>query len=68
MLRPMPTIELNDMELIEAARGARCLKEMALADVRKQTNPGTREQFERSAEFDDAMARKFEQANLAIRT
>jgi hypothetical protein len=58
----MPTIELTDIELTEAARGARCLAAQARADAERHGKSSTRETFERSVRFHEGMAKKFEQA------
>jgi hypothetical protein len=58
----MSTLDLDEMELTEAARGARCLAAQAGEDANRQTNPGQRELFERTMKFHQAMAEKFEQA------
>lgn len=51
-LYPMPTVELDDIELVEAARGA----------------SSTREIFERAVRFHEGMAQKFEQARKSVRS
>ena len=60
----MPTIELDDMELQEAARGARCLAARARADAERQANPSQRAIFEHGAKFHEAMAAKFEGSRI----
>lgn len=61
----MPKVELDEMELIEAARGQRALRSQALADAERQGGSSTRSIFEHSAEFHEALAQKFEQARKA---
>lgn len=56
----MPTIELTDIELTEAARGQRCLAALARADAERQGQSSTRAIFERSVAFHEALATKFE--------
>ena len=64
----MPTLDLNDMELVEAARGQRCLRDQAQADADRQGQSSTRAIFERSVKYHEALAARFEQAlKLAIR-
>jgi hypothetical protein len=58
----VPTIELDDLELVEATRGALCLRARALQDAEKQMNPGLREMFQSTAKFHEAMAEKFKDA------
>src|SRR5688500_17748325 len=64
----MPLIDLTDIELTEAARGARCLAAHARADAERQGRSSTRAIFQRSVEFHEAMARKFEQARKVPQT
>jgi hypothetical protein len=61
----VPTIELTDIELTEAARGVRCLAAQARADAERQGKSSTREIFERGVRFHEEMAKKFEQARTS---
>jgi hypothetical protein len=61
-LRAMPKVELNDMEMVEAARGQRALRAQVLADAQRQGSSSTRTIFERSVKFHEALVEKFEQA------
>lgn len=63
----MPSIDLTDLELVEAARGQRMLRDQALSDAGKQESPGVRKIFERSAKTHQALADKFEQARASGR-
>jgi hypothetical protein len=58
----MPKIELDDMELMEAARGQRALRRQALADAERQGQSSTRAIFESSVKYHEALEAKVEQA------
>jgi hypothetical protein len=58
----MPTLELDEMELATAARGARCLAAQVRSDAERQTNPSQRAIFEHTVKYHEAMAAKFEKA------
>jgi hypothetical protein len=58
----MPTIELTDMELAEAARGQRYLIDEAKADAERQGTSSTRQIFENSVRWHEALAAKLEAA------
>jgi single-stranded DNA-specific DHH superfamily exonuclease len=61
----MPTIELTDLELADAARGVRGLVRQSLDDAQRQPNPGIKALFERSAEAQEALVNKLEAARRA---
>lgn len=61
----MTTLELDDMELIEAARGQRWLRDLAQADADRQGGPSTRAIFERSVKYHEELAEKFDRARKA---
>jgi hypothetical protein len=67
-LLAVPTIELDEIELTEAARGARCLAAQAQADAERQGSSSSREIFERSVRYHEAMARKSEQTRSSNAT
>jgi hypothetical protein len=56
------TIDLDDMELTEAARGQRRLADQAREDANRQAGSSSRAIFERSIKYHEALATKFEQA------
>ena len=56
----MPTLDLTDSELTEAARGQRCLAAQTRADAERQGQSSTRAIFERTIEFHERLAVKFE--------
>jgi hypothetical protein len=58
----MPLIELDDLELASAARGARTIVDQAKADADRQQNPSMRAVFERSVQYHQALVEKFEKA------
>jgi hypothetical protein len=64
----MPTVELTDIELVEAARGALCLAAQARADAERQGQSSTRAIFDRAVVFHEAMAAKFKQARKSAQT
>jgi hypothetical protein len=61
----MALIDLDDLELVESARGQRALRDRALEDAARQENPGMRALFERSAKMHEALAERFDQARKA---
>lgn len=60
IIASMPTIDLTDLDLADAARGLRGLSKATLEDAAKQTNPTLRAMFERSAASQLALAELFE--------
>jgi hypothetical protein len=61
----MPTIELTDLELADAARGVRGLVRALLEDAERQQNPGIKAIFQRNAEAQEALVNKLETARRA---
>jgi hypothetical protein len=64
----MPTLELDEMELVEAARGARCLCNQAEAELARRDNPALRRLYERNIQFCKALAEKLERARKSALT
>lgn len=61
----MPSIDLTDLELVEAARGQRALREQALAEAERQGQSSTRAIFEISVQFHGVLEAKLKQARKA---
>ena len=61
-LRPMPSIDLTDSELQQAAQAARIARSQAEQDAERQGKSSTRAIFEASARRYTDLAAKFEQA------
>lgn len=58
----MPTILLTDVELADAAHAAQLASAQAADDASKQSNPGVRQVFTKSAARFDGLAVKFTSA------
>jgi hypothetical protein len=61
----MPSVELTDLQLAMAGRGARSGARQARQDAERQTNPNTRSCFDMDAQAFDQLAEKFESARTA---
>jgi hypothetical protein len=64
----MPIIELDDLELVEAALGQGCLAQLAQADADRQGQSSARGTIERSVRYHETLAAKFERARESGRT
>lgn len=62
ILLSMPTLDLSDNELQNAAQAARVARQQATDDASKQSNPSVRSIFETTARRFAELAAKFEQA------